>query len=495
MQNKLKYLMSIMLVFTLLLPINTYANDTYHPIFEQSSGAMIKLLNHAAVVGKVIEFNNDKQQYVVYGRLSADAGSGYKVYHSGMFFVAEPDNDTVKSKLDKMASEGKGVKLFGRYSSTYNAETVMYFTRVEEYDPTLDYSVGLQPAYTDIMPSNWYGFGIHKHINSSHLTSFDKTTDFVDKLHPLIESLKTGSKETREIITDEKGKVALVEGNSKYIPNEFKKVFKNDVYRDETPSVVPNITNNKRESHGKYLSNLKSKIPLKNINYLISTNEARNESLNSVGGTVFVNTLQGESNHYLKSIPITRPDIDRFLSVLEGKNTTSFSEWADNGLYYGKVKPIYTTIEIAGELVEIYSHSEFTGSYFPKNKVTDFLDSIEGYSKEILEKKAYNYSDKDDEDKFRNKENWTIENMDEQTALRLEKAGYTWLTGTRYLTYRLPCYCGAKDCPGYYDVTVDYGNMKDDPEANLIERYMTYNKTISKIEMDFTLSVLRESVF
>lgn len=484
--------MLIVFIITVFYPINTYAN--YHPIFEQGDGALVKSFNKAAVVGKVIEWNDEKQKYIVYGRLSADAGTGYKVYHTGMFFLAEPNGKKAKEEVEKLISQGKGVKLFGRYASSFDSETILYFSTVEEYKPELDATVGLKPAYSSSEPISWVGFGIHRHIANSLLSDLKTTPDFVNSLYPFMKSLKVGNKSEREILED-KGQAYLIEGTTKFTPIDFKPVFKNDVYRDETPKVVPNLSNDKKEAHRLYLTQIKNKYPLYNVDFLLRNNNTNNESLNALGGTVFVKALKGESNYYLKTIPVTRPDIDRFLIKLEGKKISSFSEWADSGLFYGSIKPIYTTIYVGGKTKEIYSHAEFTGSYFPANRIDEFIDTIEGYSKEVLEKIPYNYSSKEEEDKFRNKENWVVRGMDEATALRLEKGKHTWLSGARFLTYRLPCYCSSPDCPGYYDVTVDYGNMKDDPEATLINRDMTYDKEMTKAEMNFTLSVLREFVF
>lgn len=493
MKNKIYLLLSIF-VLTIFFPANAFASSSYHPIFEQGGGSFMRSFEKAAVVGKIIEWNTENQSYIVYGRLSADAGTGYKVYHSGMFFVAETSNTIAKEEIERLISEGKGVKLFGRYVSSFDTDPVMYFSKVEEYKPELDAGVGLKPAYSATEPIDWVGFGIHRYVNNSKLTSFDSTKDFVNSLYPFTQSLKANVGANREIIEKE-GQYYLTDSDSSsflYTPKDIRQVLKADVYRDETPKVVPRLGNKRTDDHRLYLNQIKSKNPLKDIYYLLSTSNLNSKSLNSVGGTVFVKTLKGQSNHYLKSIPVTRPDIDRFVTVLENKKSSGFSEWADNGLFYGKVEPVYITIEVAGKLKEVFSHVEFTGSYFPSKHIDSFLDTIEGYSKEVLEQTPYKYPDKDEKDKFRNKETWVIENMSEETALSLEKAGYAWLNAARYLTYRLPCHCGSEDCPGYYDVTVDYGNMKDDPEASLIERYMTYDKAITKAELNFTLSVFRE---
>lgn len=519
--KKIKIIICSLLAL-LIMTDYTFADDSA-PFFDQSHAAALKTFPRAAVVGKVIHWNEEAQVFIVYGRLSADAGLGWKVYQTGMFFPVKPDPaySNIKEKIESLVSEGKGIKAFGKYHSGFDTEAELLAKEIEEYDPSLDATVGLESAYTGL-EENWLGLGLHRQLYNSHLTAFKKTTDWVNLLYPFKEALKYGGRilvlekdiphyKNDAPLSDVKEyeNAVLFDVNQKqeYYAKDLVPAFRADVYRDDTPDIIPNAS---REEHRKFLQELRKVYPYpNNIYYLIKDLDIVNQSLSAVYGTLFVKAHKGIGNSLLREIPVIRPDIDDYMEYVENQTknpSEDISRWATPALFYGAVTPVYRMeLQKNGTYKEVYDHAIYTTPYFEESRPQELIETIIDYSNPNYQGVAEDITD--ESDKYRDVEVWRfgwegegyVLGLTEEQALHFQNHGYTWGVGTRTLVYRVAYNPPEPAKPSVSYPHVTHGNMEDQVKnpppyttVSYVGCYIKHDKFITKGEMNFTLDAIRE---
>lgn len=374
---------------------------------ERADAAVI--YRDAAVVGKVVSYDQTINAFVIYGRLSVSDGRKWKVVETRKFYRIFPKYDHITSELK--ARMGAGAKAFGTFQSIPGSrEDHLLVIRVDPYNPQGDPPVGLQPAYgPGIGPDPWIGFGVA--VLSQHLMEFnvDNVKDFVNCLASL-----------RDAIMDCDGERSGDEMNLGMDMKTF-------VSRLLTPSNPEDRALWKRVAAA-WQSHYNSKwCTEKDANALA-------ECWKAVGGSAFFVGQKGWANNLIESVPVTRPDIDKFMSNPRG-NGDDVEEGP--AVFFASVSAVRDRY---GNITALYA----SGPFFTSPSA--LVDGIKSGTAE-------------------HSGTWRIEGWNRNRAEVLD-GKKCWLSGSRVLVY--------------------------DDKGNLIDHYFSLNKSLTVSEFNALLDVQRE---
>lgn len=387
------------------------------------SSSLGKIHRKAAVVGKIIAYNQETDSYVVYGRLSVDKGQGYRVYERRKFYRVYPRWGGTEDIL--AGNIGKGLKLFGTYelcTGTGNEEKLLA-ERATPYDPVTDISVGEEPAFgPGVGPYDWIGFGVPVITEKAFEITINKSSDVVNNLSQMREAI----------------------------------VLKNGVMVSSADQIIKTL---KPES----IKNLRQVWQLYKISWLMEKDlNILNQMRRAVGGTAYFYGLsggKGTNNTYIEQVPLLRPQVDTFMEAVETSGQGQFEEWACPAVFYGMVGEHSNN----GQNRPVY----FDGVYFQDDEPGTMVTTMS--SPQSI-----------------NKETWRIEGLSKD--IKHTVCGhFCWFSGQRVLVYEY-----TDDEGETHTIHVYNGSLKDDPEYNLVDYYITVNKVLTKSEYNLMLDLTRE---
>ena len=422
------------------------------PAFASSMGDYSRT---GAFVGKVITYDQQKDKYIVFGRLSLLTENGYRVYETGKFYSVCPDTKSA----DKLLKEniGKGIKAFGIFEAvkqTTNQETLVA-KKVEKYDPSMDSGV-LEPAYgPEIGPEPWIGFGVPISGGTARMMTIQNPWDFVW----MAESFKRLLPNNNLILQME---------NKKHPETLVKNTITKETYKPEKLAEL--LTSEIIKTSNSQTGNTTFKKPyrqfwqntFKEIYLMEKDNKAYHDILRSIKGWTFIETQKGRLNHLVEKVPVIRPEMDIFMDTVEQslkRTPDEFSKWAAPALFYGSIQPQYKwELDEDGKWHKIYIGSTYTGPYYSESE--QLIDTITHANKNKILPST-------DNNKIEHwKIGWegaggSIEGITEETAL-IAQIHPNWMIGTRVLVYRItfiPNDPEAESSTTYEHI--EYGNMKE----------------------------------
>lgn len=363
----------------------------------------------AAVVGKVLSYDSTSNAFVIYGRLSVNDGRKWRVVETRKFYRIFPTNKEIAGQLK--ARIGVGAKAFGVFQSIAGSrEDHLLVRKVTLYDPKVDPPAGLQPAYgPGIGPDPWIGFGVA--VLSQQFTTFsiDKVGDFVEHLAGLRDAVMgcdgERSREEMKLSTDVKTFANHLFSPSKPEDRALRKRF-TDAWRS--------CYNTKWYTE-------------KEVGVLAECRRA-------TGGSAFFVGQKGGANGLVESVPVTRPDISRFMSSPRGGGDEIESGPA---VFFASVSAVRDKY---GRIIALYA----SGPFFTTPSA--LVSGIKSGSAE-------------------HSGTWRIEGWDRNRAEVLD-GKRCWLSGIRVLVY--------------------------DDKGNLIDHYFALNKSLTASEFNTLLDIQRE---
>lgn len=444
-----------------------------------------------AIVGKNLRYDVTSGTFLVYGRMSSftqtDQGSSYKVFETGKFFRVKPMTNQALEDLNNRIDQG--IKAFGPYQMTHdgsNQEMLLAY-EVFDYDPSSDAGI-IEPAYGEEAGYwDWTGFGVSTLAYKGQMFEMKKPTTVVDnlaKLEPLL--LINGrvfdiNGGTPVILDESTGERFTVQDVMNALTTDPAQVAAGNV---ERPKFIPASWSEKQ--YREWLKTLQEfwKKTFIEIDYLEWDQQALMESIQSVGGNYFVNGLRGKKNTCLKSVPAIRPDIDKFMKVIEAQQEQPFVKWASPAVLYGYINGVVPT--------------EYLGPYFPS--IETFIDAIGEASKkgQLIPQGG------EDKDQYKQSERWQIGWDSKESLCKICPPTMTkeynkmtaWISGTRVLVYLITVYPPNGDPYSYFEhVTSGKLDEQNPPPYTTIEyigKYIAVDYIISKPAHDFMLSVVRE---
>lgn len=359
----------------------------------------------AAVVGKVISRDPADNSFIVYGRLSVNNGRKWVVIETRKFYKVYPKLQSVANALQ--ARMGTGAKAFGTYQPvSQTGEEHLLVSKVSDYDPSADPKAGLQPAYgPGIGPTSWIGFGVS--VLPLRLIEYnvDDVRDFVNALAGLRDAVlgfngETSDKEM-DLGTDAKTFVA------KLVSNRTLRNRLADAWRSRY-----------------------------NPKWCVAKDDAAlSECVKASGGSAFYTGLRGWTNNYIESVPVTRPDIDKFMS-----NPHGGADAVEDGpaVFFATVTAVR---DRHGNITALYA----SGPFFTTPSA--LVSGLKSGSAEHSGK-------------------WRIEGWNEKRAEVLD-GKKCWLSGKRVLVY--------------------------DDKGNLIDYYFALEKSLTVSEFDGLLDMQKET--
>ncbi len=468
------------------------------PAFASSMGDYSRT---GAFVGKVITYDQQKDKYIVFGRLSLLTENGYRVYETGKFYSVCPDTKSA----DKLLKEniGKGIKAFGIFEAvkqTTNQETLVA-KKVEKYDPSMDSGV-LEPAYgPGIGPEPWIGFGVPISGGTARMMTIQNPWDFVW----MAESFKRLLPNNNLILQME---------NKKHPETLVKNTITKETYKPEKLAEL--LTSEIIKTSNSQTGNTTFKKPyhqfwqntFKEIYLMEKDNKAYHDILRSIKGWTFIETQKGRLNHLAEKAPVIRPEMDIFMNTVEQSlrgTPAEFSKWAAPSLFYGNIQPQYEWKEINGKLHKVYIGSTYTGPYYSESN--QLIDAITHATKTKTLPSTTN----------NNIEYWKIgwvdaernvESITEEVALDAQKHT-NWFIGTRILVYEItfiPDDPEAKSSTTYKHLesgNMEEGTFKSASGTTIVKCIGHYIKPwidcsqkissiLSKPEYNYLLSALRD---
>lgn len=485
-------------LFLLLLPAIALADEDE---FGSSFGIQSR---QAAVVGKVIGESDVTGYYIVYGRLSLVTSQGYRVYETGKFFYVSPTTKDSKEFIKQRV--GQGIKAFGQLElvrSSVNSE-VLYTNQIIPYKPEDDYGV-MEPAYGAAGPHEWIGFGVAQDQYRVSGIKVEKSTDVINTLAGFTELLLQGG---RTILTDNRS------GEAVFYEPKTKKVF-------EIKDIVSALTGTKTE----FTPNKKDFLaPIRNFwqkyikqNWLMErSKQAYAEMSRALKGYVFILGQLGKANNLMESVPVMRPDIDKFMTYIESRSGQGFSKWASPAVFYGRISGTpdrYTYLLITPKEVipenpweEIeYINPTFTGTYYAEDNPNLLVEHIA----EIKNNNIPQVNSDDPSEHYRDIEKWPIGYQGPGSLYRgfiaeqyAHYAGQNiWMTGTRVLVYKIVS-CNKDGCSVSYE-HVEYGNMQEGTfgsgdnttTVTLVGHYIKPEHIITKPQYNLLLDLIKELIF
>lgn len=404
------------------------------PAFATSMGEHSRV---GAVVGKVITYDQNKNKYIVYGRISFLTENGFRVYETGKFYSVSPDTE----KADKLIKENmnKGIKAFGYFEAvkqTINQETLVV-NRVEEYDPSMDSGI-MEPAYgPKIGPDPWMGFGIPISAANAQMMTLKDSWDFIYMLEQFKQLLPTTK--LRLQIEDKKHKETFVENlvtKEEYNPIELAEYLSSEIiFKPESSTGDTTFKKPYRAFWQSYF---------KEIYLMEKSEEAYQDIIRAIKGYSFMETQKGRLNHLVEQVPVIRPEIDIFMKTIEnlvGGTPQELEKWATPAVLYGKIEPYYNIVQtIDPKTRKIHIKADYTGPYYAD------LDQLI-YAISYTAKKESLPSTPDTHNN-NNIEKWqigwnavseddiTVPGLTIKQALGTEDHP-TWMIGTRVLVYKI----------------------------------------------------------
>lgn len=372
---------------------------------ERADAAVV--YRDAAVVGKVVSYNPADNSFVIYGRLSVNDGRKWRVAETRKFYQVYPKLKSMASALQ--ARMGSGAKAFGTFQSTPDSgDEHFVVSKVTSYDPSVDPPVGLLPAYgPGVGPAPWVGFGVA--VLPKHLMEFniDDVRDFVRCLADMRDAVMgcDGEKSEKEM--------ELLVGVS------------------DAKTFV-----------GRLLSDcpLRERVALAwrshyNSKWCLAKDDAAlSECVRAVGGSAFFTGLRGWTNNLVESVPVTRPDIDKFMSSPRGGG----DEVEDGpAVFFASVSAVRDS---RGNITALYASGPFFTS--PSALVNGIKSGTAEHSG-----------------------TWRIEGRNQKRAEVLD-GKKCWLSGKRMLVY--------------------------DDKGNLIDYYFSLEKSLTISEFNALLDLQRE---
>lgn len=231
---------------------------------------------HAALEGRVITYDPDRDLFIVFGSYEVDAGDGWQTINSSKFHRVRPANDAVRQFL--LGRLDQGAQILGSYEAWAGQSE-------EVFDGTSAGPLDQAPA-----SPVWYAFG--KTIRPERIAKFNLYTanDFVRVLAGL--------------------KDALAAGGFNLPPDRR-------LTAEEITVLKTRVENPASDADRTLLRNVRSWWENNwNLKWAVEKNtRAYNELAASVGGSTFYVGRLGVSNCYIMSAPVTRKDIDAFMAA------------------------------------------------------------------------------------------------------------------------------------------------------------------------------------
>ncbi len=468
MQNLKVFILTLLMTVILVQPI--YASSG----FQSSQGA---------VVGKVICQSDITEQYIIYGRLSMATSDGYKVYQTGKFFYVQPTDSDSKFYLQQRI--GQGVKAFGTLELLKGSSEILYSNTITEYNPQDDYGV-MEPAYGEAGPHKWIGFGVAQDQYRANTTKLNKSTDVINTLADFADILP------RTICT--------VNNETYFCDPATKKKFE----LSEAVSALTGIKTAFTPDNPAYLA------PIRNFwqanfkqGYQIEQSQKAYAQMNRAhGGFVYITGLSGKANNLLEGVPAIRPDMDKFMTLVETQSPVEFTDWATPAVFYGRIsgtpnnETYLATTPRPQPLLEgeEYITPYFTGPYFSEDKPESLVKAIET-THAIFE-------------------SWPIGWQGQGTLY----PGFTpqqysqyegqnvWMTGTRVLVYEITTCTTNEDGETECSTSISHvrrGNMEEGmfthgdstTTVTLVGHYISPDHIITKHQYNHLLNLIRELIF
>ncbi len=311
---------------------------TAHGAYKNPSGSspwgsssMGQLYRKAAVVGKILAYDPVNNSYICFGRLSVNAGNGYKVYEKRKFYRVYPKWGGTDGKLAQ--NVGQGLKMFGEFEIASGAgnEEKLLAEKAITYDTNTDLQAGMEPAYgPGIGPEPWAGFGVLSLSNKAWTMDLAKSSDVVNSLADLYQVIPIKDNSARN--PKESIRSLLNSGDSKQKAREVWSRFQSRWFMEKDLTVL-------------------------------------NQMRAGIGGSAYFLGQSGGINGLMESVPVLRPGVDRFMEAVEKHNTGGFTEWASPGVFYGSINCEWDN---KGELVNVY----YNGPYFKDNEPRTMIESL-----------------------------------------------------------------------------------------------------------------------
>lgn len=392
--------------FFLFLPV--LALISFLPFAPKGADAAT-VYRDAAVVGKVLSYDQSSNAFVLYGRLSVSDGKRWTIVETRKFYRVFTTSLETADQLK--ARMGKGAKAFGAFQSIAESrEDHLLAKRIDPYDPGTDPAVGLQPAYgPGIGPDPWVGFGVA--VLTQHFMEFnvDTVKDFVNCL--------VGLRDAALGCDGEKS------GDEMRLGADVK-TFASRLF---APSNAGERALRQRVAAA-WQSRYNSKwCTEKDANALA-------ECWKATGGSAFFVGQKGRSNNLIESVPVNRPDIDKFMSSPGGGE----DEIEDGSAVF-----------LASVSADRDNHGNITALYASGPFFTTPSALVSGIKNGSAEHSGA----------------WRVEGWDRNRAGALD-GKKCWLSGERVLVY--------------------------DDKGNLIDHYFALDKSLTASEFNTLLDLQRE---
>lgn len=441
--------------------------------------------SQAAVVGKVICQSDITEQFIIYGRLSMATSDGYKVYQTGKFFYVQPTDKISRDYLSQKINQG--VKAFGTLEMVRGTSEILYSNTINPYSPEDDKGL-IEPAFGTTGPFKWLGFGVAQDQYKTTTINLNKSTNAINTLvhfaDLLPRTIKTDSKETAFYNPITKKSFRLDEATTALCG------IKND-FTPDSPAFLAPIRNF-------WQANFKQ-------SYLIEQSQKAYAQMSRAhGGFVYITGLSGRANNLMQSVPAIRPDMDKFMNLVESQSPVEFTDWATPAVFYGRISGtpnnesyLLTTPRPPqipeDEEIEFITPT-YTGPYYSEDKPESLIKAIE--TNQAIS------------------EAWPIGWQGQGTLYpgftphqyAQYEGQYVWMTGTRVLVYEIITCTTNKDGEEECSTSISHvqnGNMKEGTFSHgnstttvtLIGHYINPDHIITKQQYNYLLNLIRELIF
>lgn len=336
------------------------------------SYALGSVNNQAAVVGKVMYYDQSSDTFTVYGRRSVLTNKGWQIVETQKFYHVLTNKTNVHGQLK--ARLGKGVKVFGIFQTVQGTrEQNLIAEKVTIYDPETDRVVGQAAAYGPAEgPFDWTGFGVSVYATQLAKADIEKVTDFVNLLAELRDVVHGGNGE---------------ESENEILPDK------------ELPWLMEIRFGNKSpdERHGRIATWWRNKIQLQ---WLLEKDlQTLNECLNAVGGSAFYTGKLGKDTGLIETVPVNRRQIDNFMNNYRSSGGTILE--TTKGVFFAEVSAVTQNRE-----KKLYANGPFFKT------VPDLINGLKNLSG--------------------HSESWRLEGWEPSRAKVIE-GKQCWISGTKVL--------------------------------------------------------------